>query len=180
VRCQHRAVYSFVFIARSLCRRGSVLTRNPDQVARAHVVKNFKPGGDLNGAGRMSKSEQAGWSVAVDLGGRIAPERKIKEIAASKKLPAPKGTESLKSPRPADGCVVSTAWACHLPTGRAPGPCPARILASLVECMACKITPCHSIYAHVTENNLHCKAHCSCMNGLHRQMMPGDPSRQSP
>lgn len=45
--------------------------------------------------------------MAVDLGGRIAPERKIKEIAASKKLPAHKGTESLKSPRPA---VV--LWLC--------------------------------------------------------------------
>ena len=53
------------------------------QVARAYVVKGFQPGGDFNGAGRMSKSEQAGWLLAVDRGGRIAPERRFKEVTVN-------------------------------------------------------------------------------------------------
>lgn len=50
------------------------------QIARAYFTQQSMPGGDLNGAGR-SKSEQAGWILAIDRGGRITPEKKIREIS---------------------------------------------------------------------------------------------------
>jgi hypothetical protein len=45
----------------------------------------------------MSKSEQAGWLLAVDRGGRIAPERRFKEVTVNEvaqKFAPPKGALS--------------------------------------------------------------------------------------
>ena len=80
-----------------LSRIPCILTQGTVQVARAYVVKGFQPGGDLNGAGRTSKSEQAGWLLAVDRGGRIAPERRFKEVTVNEvaqKFAPPKGALS--------------------------------------------------------------------------------------
>ena len=94
--------------------------------------------------------------MAVDLGGRIAPERKIKETAvndASQNLTASKGTVSTKSP--VDGCIhrlriSATFWM--------PDMGPELILAGLARRMACKIIPRHPIWTHATENTLHYEA----------------------
>ena len=63
------------------------------QVARAYFLQQSMPGGDLNGAGR-SKSEQAGWILAIDRGGRITPEKRIQEqgvqlVADASRHPVP-------------------------------------------------------------------------------------------
>jgi len=41
-------------------------------MSRAYFLKQSEAGGQFNGVGRC-KSEEAGWMLAVDRGGRIAP-----------------------------------------------------------------------------------------------------------
>ena len=64
----------------------TVLTTKCDQVARAYFLQHSEPGGSLNGAGRQRISEEAGWQLAVDRGGRITPKKQI--VSKEKQDPA--------------------------------------------------------------------------------------------
>ena len=72
------------------------------QLARAYFLKSTTPGGDLNGGGR-GKLEQAGWLLAIDRGGRITPEKNVREkdvADIARALKSSQGLLSLTSTRP--------------------------------------------------------------------------------